>query len=346
MSGQVEVNKEGGNGGPSTLRRMLRSRYPSLSQEEASELILKAREFHGGSLSGMKMCQIEKTIKTLMKAKMRHSNEDQLDMKDKHDDLTGGDDRTTEKNEIYNKKTGNEKTKEIIKENENEDDTFKKTCKFCFKMFLHRKTCREHMLLAHTYTHSSGGGVIDLKEACEKKVQKSVDDNVLKYKCRFCDKKFLYSYTLNRHMEKHEKVPQLFKCRFCDKSFRRKDILRRHEQIMHRSYQIDFTAAGQASTDSLKCKMCSQDFGDNKESFFAHLSAKACQRKTNSFKLDEEHRFECNVCTKKYLDRDSLVKHIRWKHRDKEEFNCNMCSSKFQHKSSLVRHSKKIHAID
>ena len=127
-------------------------------------------------------------------------------------------------------------------------------------------------------------------------------------------------------MEKHETVPQLFKCRFCDKSFRRKDILRRHEQIMHRSYQIDFTAAGQASTDSLKCKMCSQDFGDNKESFFAHLSAKACQRKTNSFKLDKEHRFECNVCTKKYLDRDSLVKHIRWKPRDKEEFYCNICA--------------------
>ena len=211
-------------------------------------------------------------------------------------------------------------------------------------MFLHRKTCRQHMQKNHGYTDN--GGKVNMKEVCTKKVQKSVDENVPNYKCTFCDKTFSYPYTLNRHIQKHNEVPELFKCKFCDKSFSRKDILKKHNQVIHRSYQIDFTAAGQTSTDSLKCQMCSQDFGDNKERLFAHLSTKVCQRKTNSFELDEEHRFKCNLCTKKYQDRDSLVQHIRWKHKNKEEFDCNMCTLKFLHKSSLVRHVKKMHGMD
>ena len=197
------------------------------------------------------------------------------------------------KEKNYNRKTGNGKTKSSSKEND--DDTFNKTCKLCFKMFLHRKTCRQHMQQTHGYTDN--GGKVNMKEVCTKKVQKSVDDNVPNYKCTFCDKTFSYPYTLNRHIQKHKEVPELFKCKFCDKSFSRKDILTKHKQVIHRSYQIDFTAAGQTSTDSLNCQMCFQDFGDNKESLFAHLSAKVCQRKTNCFKLDEEYRFKCNLCT-------------------------------------------------
>ena len=60
--------------------------------------------------------------------------------------------------------------------------------------------------------------------------------------------------------------------------------------------------------------MCSLDFGDNQERLFAHLSAKVCQRKTENFKMDEEHKFECKYCSKKYLDREGLGKHVRLKH--------------------------------
>ena len=50
MSGERNKSKKGANGGPSTLRKMLKLQHPSLSIKDASSLILKAREQHGGSL--------------------------------------------------------------------------------------------------------------------------------------------------------------------------------------------------------------------------------------------------------------------------------------------------------
>lgn len=339
MSGEEDERPKGGNGGPSTLRKMLKSKHPSLSMKDASELILKAREQHGGSLSGMKMGKILRYIEVLLKEKKCQYDHDQNDKKEKKDKSDS--DRTTEIQETCNKNTGNDKTEKEI--NDQDDDTYAKTCKFCFKMFLHRKSCRKHMSQIHGYSQSSGSMI---PKVSNQKMQKSVVKNVAGNKCSICDKIFLHSYTLNRHMQNHEEESNVFKCKFCDKSFSRKDILTRHKQIIHRSFQIDFTAAGQKTTEqkTLRCKMCSMDFGDKKESFFAHLTAKVCQRKINKIKLDEDHCFECNLCTKKYLDRDSLVKHIRWKHSNKrEEYGCNQCTSKFQHMSSLVRHMKKFH---
>ena len=332
MSGERNKSKKGANGGPSTLRKMLKLQHPSLSIKDASNLILKAREQHGGSLSGMKMGKILKSIKVLiMKEKKCQNKDNQIDKKKENDKSI------TDKKEDHEKNAGNDKTENNIKDDV--DEAFEKTCKFCFKMFIHSKSCTKHMAQKHGYSHSGG-----TKEICKQRVQRSVVQNSTENKCSFCDKVFLHSFTLNRHMQKHED-PNIFKCKFCDKSFSRKDILTRHEQAMHRSYQIDFTAAGQNTTEqkTLRCQMCSMDFGDNRESFFAHLSAKICQRKTR-IELDEEHRFECNLCTKKYVDRDSLVKHMRWKHsNNREKYACNLCTSKFQHKSSLDRHLKKLH---
>ena len=92
MSGEVKSNERGGNGGPSTLRKMLRSKYPSLSQKEASKLILKAKEYHGGSLSGMKMGEIIKTIKMLMKEKKSENKSAQVDDQKRKHETTDGDD--------------------------------------------------------------------------------------------------------------------------------------------------------------------------------------------------------------------------------------------------------------
>ena len=50
-------------GGPSTLRKMLKLKYPSLSLNELSKLILKIKENHGRSLTGLQFGDILKLIK-------------------------------------------------------------------------------------------------------------------------------------------------------------------------------------------------------------------------------------------------------------------------------------------
>ena len=153
-------------------------------------------------------------------------------------------------------------------------------------------------------------------------------------------------FPFKRHMDQHEVSPDIFKCKYCDKSFIRKDKRTRHQQVIHLSYQIDFTAASQENTDSLTCQMCSMNFGDDRERLFAHLSSKVCQSTKNKFELNEKHRFVCEFCTKTYVDKDALGKHVRWKHSRKNiYFECTVCSSKLKHKSSLDRHMKKFHPV-
>ena len=145
-------------------------------------------------------------------------------------------------------------------------------------------------------------------------------------------------------MNEHKVSPDIFKCKFCDKTFLRRDKLKRHQQVVHKTYQIDFTAASQENTNSLLCRMCSMNFGDDKERLFAHLAGKVCQSTSNNFKLYKEHRFACEYCTNTYRDKDALMKHVRWKHSKEDVyFECTICSSKLKQKSSLVRHMKKFH---
>ena len=141
-------------------------------------------------------------------------------------------------------------------------------------------------------------------------------------------------------MRTHQEKVITFKCKFCDKSYNRNDRLVRHEQRINLSYKINFSAAG--SQSSLKCYICSLDF---EERLYAHLSSKICES-NNKFSLDKDHVFECDYCDKSYQNRDSLMKHIRWKHSNKSvKINCNLCTSTFQYKSTLVRHLKEIHGV-
>ena len=310
MDGKKKENAV--KGGPSTFRKMLISKYPSLSLNEASKLILKVKKNHGGSLTGLQFGEILKLIKIEIK-------------KDKQTDYHS-----------------NVELKENVEKNENETDkTFEKTCKYCYKIFLYRWTCKRHV--RHVHENSDVVGFMDTKE----RNPQSLVKNVGKHKCTSCNKIYMYAHTLERHMIKHQEKPYVFECKFCEKKFSRKDKRKRHEQTIHRYHQIDFPAAGLGSADSLRCHMCRKEFGDDKERFFAHLSAKQCQTKTINFNLDEEHRFECCFCAKKYLDKDALIKHMKMKHnKTKVMFNCKVCTSEFQYKSTMVRHMKSIHGVD
>ena len=82
MSGNRE--EKGVKGGPSKLREMVLLKYPFLNQNEASDLILKTKEDHGGSLTGLKMGEILKSIKKLLieKNKQTDNNHDNVEVRE------------------------------------------------------------------------------------------------------------------------------------------------------------------------------------------------------------------------------------------------------------------------
>ncbi|XP_044742057.1 zinc finger protein 271-like [Chrysoperla carnea] len=55
----------------------------------------------------------------------------------------------------------------------------------------------------------------------------------------------------------------------------------------------------------------------------------------------EEKRFSCDICTKRFTTKSSLVNHKKV-HREEKRFSCDICTKRFTTKSSLVNH-KKVH---
>ena len=133
---------------------------------------------------------------------------------------------------------------------------------------------------------------------------------------KICGKLYKYSFNLKRHMREHQEEDR-YECKYCGTRFARRDTLSRHAQILHKVYKkIDFEEASSQSVKSLKCLMCKMDFGMEKQKFNAHLAFKVCQQSGfGKASLDEENRFACDHCEKSYVEKTSLLKHIRWKHQ-------------------------------
>ena len=181
-------------------------------------------------------------------------------------------------------------------------------CAFCFKELSNKWECKRHMEKAHINKEIKNGD--NVKQKSKKEIQAK------DFQCKICGKQYKYAFNLKRHMSEHQEEDR-YDCKYCGKSFARRDTLLRHAQILHKVYQkIDFEAASSQSVKSFKCQMCNMDFGMEKQKFNAHLAFKVCQQsRFGKADLDEENRFACDHCEKSYVEKTSLLKHIRWKHQ-------------------------------
>ena len=214
-----------------------------------------------------------------------------------------------------------------------------KTCNLCFKKFSRNWACRRHIEKAHS-TKETDDRTVKFKNNINRETESEVY-----HKCVTCEKQYKYPLHLERHLKKHEEKAVKHECKYCGKSFERLDTLLRHAQTLHKVYhKINFEAASSACIESMKCQICSLDFGDEKEKLYAHVASKVCHTKSNKVFLDKEDRYACTQCEKSYIDKDSLVKHIRWKHSSiTPKFTCSLCNINFSYKSTLGRHRKKVH---
>ena len=124
-------------------------------------------------------------------------------------------------------------------------------------------------------------------------------------------------------MQKQETKPVQHESKFCGKTFQRKDKLLRHAQTLHKAFhKVDFEAASSSFNESMKCQMCCMDFGTEKEKLYAHIASKVCLAKISNVSLNKDDPYACmHSMRKSYLDKDSLMKHTRWKHSSNNPMN-------------------------
>jgi uncharacterized Zn-finger protein len=195
--------------------------------------------------------------------------------------------------------------------------------------------------------------------------------------CTICNKLYRTNYKLKLHMMTHSNTFK-HKCSFegCEKSFKSKLGLQEHEAARHtgkfnftcevcqkgfhvRSYLIGHQRI-HSNAKKFKCNTCNISF-KSKQSLIDHENRhlgikmftckdKACNKgfitkalleshlKTHEKIDNEDKKFECDICNKKFVSKSYLKVHKKI-HNNEKNFVC-FCGKMFLQKNDLETHSR------
>lgn len=191
----------------------------------------------------------------------------------------------------------------------------------------------------------------DFKEHC--KIH--ADNEKIKLKCEFCDKKFRKVSKLEQHRQKHTKN-ELYSCSFCSETFKHHFKYVKH-LVTHGKVETQQQEVNQNDTDQrLECDICSSNF-KSMNSLAAHmrkhveknrvLACSICDKifkKVSHLKRHElcheiNRPYKCLQCPKRF-NSDILLKEHLNKHSGIKPHACPMCPKSFAHLSTLTAHVK------
>ncbi|XP_046726113.1 PR domain zinc finger protein 5 isoform X2 [Silurus meridionalis] len=187
----------------------------------------------------------------------------------------------------------------------------------CGKRFKSKDALKKHKSNVHT------GGTRSklICTICNRKCSSSVNLQEHRkiheiFDCPACDKKFISTNQLKRHMITHsEKRP--YTCEICNRSFKRLDQVTAHK-IIH------------SEDKPYKCKLCWKEF--------AHRNVYKNHKKTHS----EERPFQCEECKALFRTPFSLQRHLLI-HNSERTFKCDQCDATFKRKDTLNVHIQVVH---
>lgn len=293
------------------LIAMVKKKFPGLSFQEATAIIVKVKRINGGVLKGLNVLQFMKLAGKAVKEKVNV---------EKHDD----------------------------KEERYKDSRRSKTCPICFVIFSKRQAKERHMIVHKKEEEPVIVDDVDDElsdidvnsEGLDK--QKGDEKFVLDFKCEVCGKAYSHQGSLKRHMMSDHGDMKTFSCDMCELKFKRKDNVYAHKRMVHNAHNINFDALQNENEHSLFCKQCGESF-EHAKKFEAHIVLKVCKDKVKISGVDGKEKYECDLCERSYKHKKSLLAHLEWKHRSKKTYKCEECNVEYTHNSSLVRHMKKLH---
>ena len=288
---------------------MIIKRFPVLDRNQAWKLIVKVRKINGGVLRGLRMVNFFKIVASIV-------NEEKL----------------------------------IEKTKVTEKDKMKKTCPLCYKKFCDNQARDRHLKKMHSEpTGTLVEEEIKLDQWTNTEVVDDMDNieqvDKKRIECDQCDKSFVHRTSLIRHIKSHDQDTQSFACEECKFETNRLDSLARHRRLIHYTFCINLDALRESGNDTFDCKMCGRNFG-SEDLFETHIVSKACQTGNNSLNINDEGRYQCDLCERSYVHQSDLLKHLHWKHRPGKTFHCEKCDKNFYNQYSLSRHEHKMHGSD
>ena len=285
------------------LINMIIKRFPGLNRNQAWKLIVRVRESNGGVLRGLKLVNFFKIVARIV-------NEEKL----------------TNKSNVKEKKN------------------MSKICPLCYKRFCNNQARDRHLKRMHTeptlveeeideWTRTEVADELDNLEQVDKE----------RVECDQCGKQFVHLTSLKRHMKSHDQDKQSFACEECKFVTNRLDSLVRHRRLIHNTYCINLDALRESGPENFDCKICGRKFGIEYELFETHIVSKACQTGNDALNVNDEGRYQCDLCERSYAHKSDMLKHLDWKHRPVKPFSCEECDKNFYNQYLLRRHKQKMH---
>lgn len=150
-----------------------------------------------------------------------------------------------------------------------------------------------------------------LRETSQKRAERE------EYKCKFCNKTFMKSRNLRRHILTHNEVKP-YRCKACDSCFSRYDHLKVHQtRCKGKKRRLEVCIP----------KISLDDVGKGWKSKFGIVPAKMAET------------LECKVCSRSFPTQSKLSRHHTLFHATKL-FKCASCGSSFSHEKTLKAHRR------
>lgn len=192
-------------------------------------------------------------------------------------------------------------------------------CEHCEKGFAQKTDLNRHIIVhaaQYEFHCSSCGRGFSDDESTKKHEQKC---NTKRYICDICNYMTFNTGNLLLHKRKHT-GERPFACGSCDKRFSRVSHLNKHVKLHSDEFEMH-------------CSLCGRGFSEQSE-MLAH-EAKC-----------KNHILQCFMCGEIHYRFDNLRRHIKVAHLGEKEVMCEYCSRRFLDRSGLNKHIKAIHNKD
>uniref|UniRef100_A0A336N2F0 CSON008860 protein n=1 Tax=Culicoides sonorensis TaxID=179676 RepID=A0A336N2F0_CULSO len=140
-------------------------------------------------------------------------------------------------------------------------------------------------------------------------------------------------------------------CKYCNKTFTTWSIVRRHEQMRHEKI-IRFTCelCGFGTFEKQKLELHKVIHLDNPKPYSCDIcgpektlrSLNGVRHHMHLYHLNQA-KFMCEICSKKFLAKSSLMQHVQTKHNEMRTFKCPDCDKYFKSAACVKSHRYKVH---
>ncbi|XP_077420911.1 uncharacterized protein LOC144051034 [Vanacampus margaritifer] len=158
-------------------------------------------------------------------------------------------------------------------------------------------------------------------------------------KCSQCDKTFINTTTLKRHMMIH-KGEKTFNCSFCGKRFNQKVHLIKHTRTHTGEKPFPCTVCGMRLSQKEYLKVHMRTHTGEKPFPCSVCGKRFSQKaflKVHTRTHTGEKPFSCLVCNKSFSAYSTCTRHQRT-HTGDKVFSCSVCDKKFTRKDNLNKH--------